>query len=85
MSDKRIIYKKDDGVVSIIVPVTKSGLTVEQIAKKDVPYPPAYKKRSRPEIMGRFMLKKKSGEWGGRFDTVHTTYTRPKGKKGRTA
>ena len=45
----------------------------------------AYKKRSRPEIMGRFMLKKKSGEWGGRFDTVHTTYTRPKGKKGRTA
>ncbi len=45
----------------------------------------AFKKRSRPEIAGRFMLKKKSGKWGGRFDTVHTTYTRPKGKKGRTA
>jgi len=35
--DKRIIYKKDDGSVSIIVPITDSGLTVEQIARKDVP------------------------------------------------
>ena len=43
----------------------------------------AYKKRSRPEIMGRFMLKK--GKTTSRFDTVYTTYTRPKGKKGRTA
>ena len=43
MSDKRIIYKKDDGVVSIIVPVTKSGLTVEQISKKDVPTGLKYK------------------------------------------
>ena len=43
MSDKRIIYKKDDSVVSIIVPVTESGLTVEQIAKKDVPTGLKYK------------------------------------------
>ena len=35
--DKRIIYKNTDGSVSIIVPITDSGLTVEQIAKKDVP------------------------------------------------
>ena len=43
MSNKRIIYKKDDSVVSIIVPVTESGLTVEQIAKKDVPTGLKYK------------------------------------------
>tara|TARA_R110000796_G_C14302451_1_gene405437 strand:- start:41 stop:259 length:219 start_codon:yes stop_codon:yes gene_type:complete len=35
--DKRIIYKKDNGTVSIIIPITDSGLTVEQIAQKDVP------------------------------------------------
>ena len=43
MSNKRIIYKKDDSVVSIIVPITESGLTVEQIAKKDVPTGKKYK------------------------------------------
>jgi hypothetical protein len=37
MSDKRIIYKNTDGSVGIIVPIIESGLTVEQIAKKDVP------------------------------------------------
>jgi len=41
--DKRIIYKKDDGTVSIIVPITNSGLTVEQIALKDVPTGLKYK------------------------------------------
>ena len=41
--DKRIIYKKDDGTVSIIVPITDSGLTVEQIAQKDVPTGLKYK------------------------------------------
>lgn len=41
--DKRIIYKKDDGTVSIIVPITDSGLTVEQIALKDVPTGLKYK------------------------------------------
>ena len=43
MSDKRIIYKNTDGSVSVIVPITNSGLTVEQIAKKDVPTGKAYK------------------------------------------
>ena len=43
MSNKRIIYKKDDSVVSIIVPITERGLTVEQIAKKDVPTGKKYK------------------------------------------
>ena len=43
MSDKRIIYKNTDGSVSVIVPITNSGLTVEQIAKKDVPTGLKYK------------------------------------------
>jgi hypothetical protein len=40
--DKRIIYKNDDGTVSIIVPAD-CGLTVEQIAQKDVPTGKSYK------------------------------------------
>ena len=43
MSDKRIIYKNTDGSISIIVPITDSGFTVEQIAKKDVPAGLKYK------------------------------------------
>ena len=35
--EKRIIYKRDDGGVSVIVPWLGSGLTLEQIAAKDVP------------------------------------------------
>ena len=39
MSDtsKRIIYKKDDGGVSIIIPAENCDLTIDQIAAKDVP------------------------------------------------
>jgi len=37
MMDKRIIYLTDDGVVAVIVPAPNCGLTVEQIANKDVP------------------------------------------------
>lgn len=33
----RIIYKNDEGGVSVIIPWLESGLTVEQIAAKDVP------------------------------------------------
>jgi len=32
-----IIYKTDEGGVSIIVPAPECGLTIEQIAAKDVP------------------------------------------------
>jgi hypothetical protein len=35
--DKRIIYPTDDGGVAVIVPAFNSGLTIEQIAEKDVP------------------------------------------------
>ena len=34
--DKRIVYKNDDGRISIIVPA-ECGLTIEEIAAKDVP------------------------------------------------
>ena len=34
--DKRIIYKNTNGSIAILVP-TDCGLTVEQIAQKDVP------------------------------------------------
>jgi len=39
MSDqsKRIIYKKDDGGVAIIIPAKNCDLTIDQIAAKDVP------------------------------------------------
>jgi len=37
MSDKRIIYKTDEGGVAIVIPASDCGLTVEQIAAKDVP------------------------------------------------
>lgn len=41
--DKRIIYKKSDGTVSIIIPVSNETRTVDEIAKKDVPTGFAYK------------------------------------------
>ena len=40
--NKRIIYKNTDGSIGIIVPAN-CGLTVEQIAKKDVPTGKSYK------------------------------------------
>jgi len=42
MSDKRIIYPNDDGGVSIIIPSDNCGLSVEDIARKDVPTGKAY-------------------------------------------
>lgn len=33
----RIIYPTDDGGVSVIIPAAECGLTIEQIAAKDVP------------------------------------------------
>lgn len=34
--DQRIVYKNDDGTIAVIIPC-KCGLTISQIAKKDVP------------------------------------------------
>lgn len=35
---KRIIYKTENGGVAVIVPSPDCGLTIEQIAAKDVPH-----------------------------------------------
>ena len=37
MSNKRIIYPTPDGGVAIIVPAPDTGLTIEEVARKDVP------------------------------------------------
>lgn len=35
--NKRIVYNNDKGGISIIIPAPECGLTIEQIAAKDVP------------------------------------------------
>jgi hypothetical protein len=35
--NQRIIYPTDDGGVAVIIPSPNCGLTIEQIAAKDVP------------------------------------------------
>ena len=35
--NQRIIYQTDEGGVAVIVPAPECGLTIEQIAAKDVP------------------------------------------------
>ena len=37
MQDKRIIYPTPEGGVAIIVPAPDCSLTIEEIARKDVP------------------------------------------------
>jgi hypothetical protein len=41
--NQRIIYQTDDGGVAVIVPAPECGLTIEQIAAKDVPAGKSYK------------------------------------------
>lgn len=41
--NQRIIYKNESGGVAVIIPSPDCGLTVEQIAKKDVPIGKPYK------------------------------------------
>ena len=41
--NQRIIYPNDDGGVSIIIPAPECGLTIEEIAAKDVPAGKPYK------------------------------------------
>jgi len=35
--DKRIIFKNEEGGVSIVIPANECGLTIEEIAAKDIP------------------------------------------------
>lgn len=37
MNDQRIIYPTDEGGVVVIVPAAECGLSIEEIAAKDVP------------------------------------------------
>lgn len=41
--NKRIIYKNLEGGVSVIIPTLDCGLTIEEIAAKDVPTGVSYK------------------------------------------
>lgn len=41
--NQRIIYPNDEGGVSIVVPAPDCGMTIEEIAKKDVPAGKPYK------------------------------------------
>jgi|TARA_R100001594_G_scaffold10814_1_gene25053 hypothetical protein len=43
MSDKIVIYNDKENRLVVLVPSTKCGLTLEQIAKKDVPTGTKYK------------------------------------------
>jgi hypothetical protein len=40
---KKIIYKQENGTLSIITPIENDLMTIEQIAKKDVPTGKPYK------------------------------------------
>lgn len=41
--NQRIIYPTDEGGVAVIVPAPDAGLTIEEIAAKDVPAGKPYK------------------------------------------
>jgi hypothetical protein len=41
--NQRIIYQTEDGGVAVIVPAPECGLTIEEIAAKDVPAGKSYK------------------------------------------
>jgi hypothetical protein len=41
--NQRIIYPTDDGGVAVIIPADECGLTIEEIAAKDVPAGKPYK------------------------------------------
>jgi len=41
--NQRIIFSNDEGGVSVIVPAAECGLTIEEIAAKDVPAGKPYK------------------------------------------
>jgi hypothetical protein len=40
---QRIIYSNDDGSTSVIIPAPTCGLTIEEIALKDVPFGKPFK------------------------------------------
>jgi hypothetical protein len=43
VSNFRVIYPTDDGGVAVIIPAAECGLTIDEIAAKDVPAGKPYK------------------------------------------
>jgi hypothetical protein len=43
MENQRIIYPSDDGGVIVLIPAIECGLSIEEIAAKDVPSGKPYK------------------------------------------
>lgn len=43
MSNFRVIYPTDEGGVAVIIPAAECGLSIEEIAAKDVPAGKPYK------------------------------------------
>ena len=43
MSNFRVIFPNDEGGVSVIIPAAECGLSIEEIAAKDVPAGKPYK------------------------------------------
>ena len=43
MSNKRILYQTEEGGVAVIIPTDDSGLTITELAIKDVPAGRPYK------------------------------------------
>ena len=43
MTDKRIIYRNDQGGVSIVVPAPGTGLTLQEVIERSVPHGASYK------------------------------------------
>jgi len=41
--DRRVIYPTDEGGVAVIIPAPDCGLTIEEVAAKDVPSGKPYK------------------------------------------
>ena len=42
-SNKRVLYQTEEGGVAVVIPADNCGLTVEEIAQKDVPSGRPYK------------------------------------------
>ena len=41
--DKLIVYNQEDGIMAVCIPANNSGLSIEEIAEKDVPKGLKYK------------------------------------------
>lgn len=66
--NKRIVYERPDGGVSVVIPAPDCGLTVEEIAAKDVPAGLAYQIVDVAEIPGDRLFRRAWKCGAGRVD-----------------